>query len=152
MNIRPVQFFTIILTALALVPVGAHLLELPNKLPLDEPSYMVVQSIYRGWALLGVILIAATAANAGAAILVRRQTMPMGFAAAAAVLLAVTLVVFATWTFPANQVTNNWTIVTKSWQSLRFQWEYSHAANAILTFLALCSTTASSLCWSHGAP
>src|SRR4051794_39537613 len=119
MNIRPVQFFTIILTALALVPVGAHLLELPNKLPLDEPSYMVVQSIYRGWALLGVILIAATAANAGAAILVRRQTMPMGFAAAAAVLLAVTLVVFATWTFPANQVTNNWTIVTKSWQSLR---------------------------------
>jgi hypothetical protein len=43
------------LTAPALVPVGAHLFELPNKIGLSEEHYFLVQSIYRGWALFGIV-------------------------------------------------------------------------------------------------
>jgi hypothetical protein len=51
MKVRILQFTAIILTALALVPAGAHVLELPNKIGLDRDHYMIVQQIYRGWAL-----------------------------------------------------------------------------------------------------
>jgi hypothetical protein len=149
MSIRILQFIAIILTALALVPGGAHALEMVHKLALDQDRYMVVQSIYRGWALLGIVLIGALAANGVLAFRTRRRTVPSTFAAAAAVLIAITLAVFFTWTFPANQLTGNWTITPVDWQTLRAQWEYSHAANAVLTFLALCATTVSALTWSR---
>jgi len=149
MNVRIIQFIAIILTALALVPGGAHVLELLNKLALDRDEYMVVQSIYRGWALLGFVLIGALAANALLAVRTRRQTVPSVSAALAAVLIAITLAVFFTWTFPANQATGNWTITPVDWQTLRTQWEYSHAVNAVLTFLALCATTVSVVTWSR---
>jgi hypothetical protein len=31
--------------------------------------------------------------------------------------------------------------VPANWQALRRQWEYAHAANAVLTFAALCLVT-----------
>jgi hypothetical protein len=147
MGIRINQFVAIILTALALVPGGGHALELLNKLTLDRDQYMIVQSIYRGWALLGIVLFGALAANGVLAVRVRRQAVPMVCAATAAIIIAITLAVFFTWTFPANQATNNWTITPADWQGLRSQWEYSHAGNALLTFLALCATTVSALSW-----
>jgi hypothetical protein len=57
--------------------------------------------------------------------------------------MAVTLVIFFTWTDPANRATSNWSIVIADWESLRWQWELSHAANAILTFVVLCCATLS---------
>jgi hypothetical protein len=46
-------------------------------------------------------------------------------------------VVFWTLTYPANQVTNNWTLLPDNWLALRTQWEYSHATGAGLNFIAL---------------
>jgi hypothetical protein len=149
MSILILQFVAIILTALALVPGGAHALEMLHKLALDRDQYMVVQSIYGGWALLGIVLIGALLANGLLAVRTRGRTLSSVCAAAAAVLMAATLVVFFTWTFPANQLTSNWTTMPADWQALRAQWEYSHAANAALTFLALCATTVSTLSWSR---
>ena len=63
MGLRSVQFLAVILTALALVPAGAHLFELPNKIGLEQESYFIVQNIYRGWALFGIVLFGALAAN-----------------------------------------------------------------------------------------
>nr|WP_294529803.1 hypothetical protein [uncultured Rhodopila sp.] len=145
MDIRINQFVAIIITALTLIPGGAHVLELPNKMALGREQYFVVQSIYQGWAWLGVILILGIAANAVLAIRMRRQTGPMLCAAASTALIFMTLAIFFTWTFPANQATANWMAVPEDWQSLRVQWEYSHAVNAALTFVALCSTTATVL-------
>jgi hypothetical protein len=51
--VKSLQFVALVLTALALVPGGAHLFALPNKIHLSESSYFVAQTIYRGWALLG---------------------------------------------------------------------------------------------------
>jgi hypothetical protein len=45
--------------------------------------------------------------------------------------------VFWTFTFPANQQTSNWTVLPENWMALRAQWEYSHAASAVLNLIAL---------------
>ncbi len=109
------QFVAIVLTALALVPGGAHLFALPNKINLSVSDYFIAQGIYRGWTLLGIVLIGAALAN------------------------------FALFTFPANQVTSNWTEAPANWQQLRWQWKMSHALNAAITFIAFCSLTISVL-------
>jgi hypothetical protein len=134
-----------VLTALALVPAGAHLFELPNKIGLAEESYFIVQNIYRGWALFGIVLFGALAVNLWLTILLRRRGAAFWLALAGFLLVALTLLIFFTWTFPANQATANWTLAPDNWQALRTQWEYAHATNAILTLLALCSVTLAAL-------
>lgn len=138
MILKVVQALALILIALALVPAGAHLFELPAKLRLAEEDYFTVQQIYRGWSLFGIADIGAIVATAALAVLVRRQSVALGFAAAASTLIALMLSVFFVWTYPANQATNNWTVVPPNWTELRAQWEYSHAASAAILFAALC--------------
>ncbi|TDW35780.1 hypothetical protein EV128_102325 [Rhizobium azibense] len=48
MKVRIVQFLAIIIGALALVPSGAHLAALPNKIGLPQTDYFTVQGIYYG--------------------------------------------------------------------------------------------------------
>jgi hypothetical protein len=145
MGLRIAQFLAIVLTAMALVPAGAHFFELPNKIGLPQEPYFIVQNIYRGWALFGIVLIGALVANLALTVLVRHQRGPFRLALLAFLLVAGTLVVFFTWTYPTNQATANWTEVPAIWQDLRLQWEYAHAANAFLTFVALCAVTLSTL-------
>ena len=145
MAAKAVQFFAIILTALALVPGGAHLFALPNKIHLAQEPYFIVQGIYRGWALFGFVLFPALAANLVLAAMLRHQRTPSWLALAAFVCIAATLVIFFTWTYPANVATDNWTVAPANWAELRTQWEYSHAVNAVITFAALCSVTLSAL-------
>jgi uncharacterized membrane protein len=140
-----VQFLALILTALALVPVGAHFFELPNKIGLAQEQYFTVQAIYRGWALFGIVLLPALVANLVLAVLVRRQRRPFWLALIAFLCIAGTLAIFFGWTYPANQATSNWTRVPENWTALRAQWEYSHAVNAVITFVALCAVTLSVL-------
>jgi len=64
---RLLQFIAVILTALVFAPTGAHLFELPNKIILPKEQYFIVQSVYRGWALFGIVIIGAIAANLVAA-------------------------------------------------------------------------------------
>jgi hypothetical protein len=64
------------LTALALVPGGAHLFALPNKIGLSESDYFITQGVYRSWALLGIVLIGAAIANLALALLIRDQRAP----------------------------------------------------------------------------
>ena len=135
---KTLQFIAIVLTALALVPGGAHLFALPNKIHLSESSYFIAQNIYRGWALLGIVLIGAVLANAALAVLMRGQRPAFILALISTLCLIATLAIFFTFTYPANQVTNNWTQVPANWEELRWQWEVSHAVNAAITFAALC--------------
>jgi hypothetical protein len=145
MGWRVVAFLAVMLTALALVPGGAHLAEMPNKMALGEREYFIVQDIYRGWAWFGIALCGALAANLALALLLRRDGLAGALALAAAALVSASLVVFFVWTFPANQATANWTRVPASWQEMRRQWESSHAAGAALNLLALGAVTAASL-------
>src|SRR5262249_48661511 len=49
--------------------------------------------------------------------------------------LGATQVIFWTFTYPMNAATNNWTVIPQDFEAARLQWEYSHAVNAVLTFL-----------------
>jgi hypothetical protein len=145
MTARVIAGLAIILTALALVPAGAHLFVLPNKIGLGQEAYFLAQSLYRGWALFGILLISALAANIALSIILRGRGTSFYLAVAATLCMGATLAIFFIWIYPVNQVTNNWTVVPDNWTELRFQWEASHAANAAITFLALCCVTLAAL-------
>ena len=139
MALRLIQFLAIILTALALVPSGAHLAALPNnyKMAMAQAAYFIAQQIYAGWALFGIVLSGALAANLAHTIVLCRLGRSFGYALGSFLLIAANLAIFFVWTFPTNQATNNRTVVPDNWNNLRIQWEYSHAANAMVTFAAL---------------
>lgn len=141
MIVRVMQFLAVILTALAFAPAAAHLFVLPNKIGLDQDSYFTVQAIYRGWWLLGLAWAAALAANGTLAFLQRGRGALFWLSACAAAAMAGAFAVFLAWTEPANRATANWTVASSDWAELRARWEYSHAANAGLIFLALCCAT-----------
>jgi hypothetical protein len=145
MALRVAQFLAIVFTARALVPAGAHLFEFPNKIALAQEPYFIVQSIYRGWVLFGFVLVGALVANLTLTVMVRHRRAPLWLALLAFLLMAGTLVVFFTSTYPANKATGNWTVAPADWQELRRQWEYAHALAAVLTFVSLCAVTLSTV-------
>ncbi|WP_440409131.1 DUF1772 domain-containing protein [Neorhizobium petrolearium] len=147
MTIRSVQFLAIIISALALIPSGAHLAALPNKIALARAEYFSIQGIYDGWAFLGTLWPAAMIANAVLAFMIRSQQRPFWFAVLAALCFVAMLAIFLLWTLPANQATENWTTAPENWQVLRLQWEYSHAVNALIVFVALCLSSLSVVSW-----
>ena len=100
------------LTGLAFVPGGAHLFELPNKIGLSREQYFIVQSIYRAWGLFGAVIIAAVVANLLLAAMLWRRGKPFSPDLAAGLILAATLLIFFQCTYPTNQATDNWTVVT----------------------------------------
>ena len=145
MALRTVQFIAALLAGIALIPAGAHLFALPNKIGLAPEPYFIVQNIYRGWALFGIVWFGALIATAVLAFMLRGQSLPCAFAAIAALCIVAMLIVFFVWTFPANQATGNWTVMPANWETLRRDWEYSHAVNAVLALAAFCSLVLSIL-------
>ena len=131
-------FVALVASALVLGPALAHLFELPNKIVLSRDEYFVVQKVYRGWSKLGWLLLVQLASLAAAAYLARMEphTLPLVLLGLVAVVAA--QVVFWLFTYPANVATVNWTLTPDSWEKLRWQWEYSHAAGAALQLLAFC--------------
>ena len=139
MIVKSVQFIAVLCVAVAMAGGWAHLLELPNKMALSREDYLTVQQIYRGWALLGIVVVGALVSTAVLAWLRRGDGTPFFCALIATACMALSLVLFFSFTFPANQMTENWTVLPEGWEALRRQWEYSHAAGAILYFVALAS-------------
>jgi hypothetical protein len=123
----------------------AHLFELPRKIRMSENHYFVVQRIYIGWWIVGLFLPAAFVANLALAVAYKDDIKTLGLAVAAAALVLVNLAIFLVWTQPVNTITRNWTTRQPNWQHLLQQWEYSHAANAVVTFLAFCCSVLAAL-------
>ena len=143
--INALRALGLLFCALALAPAMAHLLELPNKIGLSRDEYLVVQQIYRGWALLGVVVFGALLSTFALTIAARKQAGEFWPALIAFLCIAGTQVIFWTFTYPANQQTANWTILPDHWAALRMQWEYSHAASAVLNLVAFIAMIAAVL-------
>jgi hypothetical protein len=137
MWLKSISFLSLLFAALALAPAMAHLLELPNKINLSREDYLTVQQIYRGWALLGFVVVGALLSTLAFTITVRKERKAFLFAFIAFLCIAGTQVVFWIYTYPANQATHNWTMLPENWVELRRQWEYSHATSAVLNLVAL---------------
>jgi len=117
-------------TAVALGAALAHLFELPNKIGLARDDYFIVQGIYRGWSLLGIVLLIQLISIVAVIVLaLDRDVRTFGFVALICLIAA--QVLFWTFTYPANVATDNWMKIPANWQFLRANWEYSHAAGAI---------------------
>jgi hypothetical protein len=145
MSIKLVQFLAIIAAALYLAPTGAHLFELPHKMALSPTEYMTVQQIYAGWQLFGVVVGLALLATLVNTILVRADRHALAWSLGAFLALAATQGVFWAFTYPINVATRFWTVSPERFEAARQQWEYSHAASAVLTFGALVALVFSSL-------
>ena len=137
MALNAARFFSLLFVALALGPSAAHLLELPNKIGMSRDHYLIVQQIYRGWALLGIVVAGALLSTLMLTILSRHRRRQFALALAAFVCVVATQIVFWTFTYPTNQETRNWTVLPPVWEPLRAQWEYSHAVGALLNLAAL---------------
>jgi hypothetical protein len=134
---RSIYFLSLLFAALALIPSGAHVAELGNKMNLGATEYQIVQQIYRGWALFGIVVIGALASTVALTISLRRHRKAFTPALIACFCIVGTQVIFWTFTFPANQMTDNWTALPADWAELRVRWEYSHAASAGFNFAAV---------------
>ena len=135
MGLNITRFFGLLFVALVLAPALAHLLELPNKIGLSREEYLIVQQIYSGWALLGIVVFGALISTLVLTIMVRHQSKVFALTLAAFLCVLAAHVVFWIFTFPANQETSNWTVLPENWMALRAQWEYSHAAGAVLNLI-----------------
>jgi hypothetical protein len=136
--LKVVQFVALVLTALMLVPSGAHLFAFWNKIGLTAEQYFIVQNIYRGWNLLGIVVVGALTADLVLAIMLRGRGTAFVLALLGFLCVVMSLVIFFIWTYPANVATNMWTTVPANWEDLRRLWEYSHAANALVSFAGFC--------------
>src|ERR671912_966718 len=107
MTLRTFYFFSLLFAAFALVPAGAHLAELANKMKLSATEYRTVQQIYRGWELFGVVVVGALASTLALTIGLRGH--PTAFTPALVAFLCIlgTQLVFWTFTFPVNRMTVN---------------------------------------------
>ncbi|ANL47350.1 hypothetical protein AMC87_CH02680 [Rhizobium phaseoli] len=139
------RFLAVILTGLALIAPAAHALSLVNKIGMAKADYFVAQQAYAGWWIVGLLLPLAFLADIGNAIVLRADAPALTLSVAAAALIVLNLVIFMLFTQPANAATENWTVQPDDWETLRRQWEYSHAVNAAVTLLPFGCTTLASL-------
>lgn len=137
MILNTTRFLSLFFTALALGAGLAHLFELPNKINLSSNEYLIVQQIYRGWSLLGIIVVASFVTILITTVLIRHRKKSFALTLAALFCIVGTQVIFWIFTYPVNQQTKNWTVLPENWEQLRQQWEYSHATGAGLDLIAL---------------
>src|SRR5215831_10192956 len=149
MVFKSVCLLAVISVALCLIPAGTHFFELANKMSLPTAEYMTTQKIYAGWSFFGVAIIAAIAFTLTHTVMVRAERTAFLLSLTALLLLGATQVIFWTFTYPMNVATNNWTITPQDFEAVRQQWEYSHAVNAVLSFVALVAITFSTLTYKY---
>jgi hypothetical protein len=138
-------FAALMSTAIALSGALAHLLALPNKIGLGRDAYFTVQGIYRGWDLFGYVLAIQLLSIIAVIVLARHDRQVRLLAIVALLGLVAAQAVFWTFTYPANVATSNWTAIPDDWETLRRNWEYSHAAGAVFQFVAMTSLVMAAL-------
>ena len=133
---QALDFASIAFVVFVLVPSGAHLLEMPNKLALAPDDYMVVQRSYDGWWYVGLVIPPALFLLAAQVVLRWRDRVAIGAALASFGCLVAAHAIFWMFTFPANQATLNLTAKPSDFERVRGQWEWSHGAGALLNLAA----------------
>ena len=149
MIFETVRLLAVISVAICLIPAGAHFFELVNKMSLSTAEYITTQKIYAGWSFFGVAIIAAIVFTLTHTLMVGAKRTAFLLSLTALLCLGATQVIFWTFTYPMNAATNNWTVIPQDFEAARLQWEYSHAVNAVLTFVALVTITLSAFTYTR---
>lgn len=149
MLLRTWRFLTIMLTAVALSAALAHLMELPGKMTYDAPLYVLLhRTLYptfgqtAGWAE-GLALFSV----AGLTWRVRHRGAAFPLTATAAACQIAAMAIFLAFVQPVNRTMAGWPLdaIPPDWTDWRDQWEYGHAARAVLETAALAALVLSVL-------
>ncbi len=117
----------------------AHVLEIPGKLQLDGPQWLMVQHhLYVGFGTVGAAIEVAAIVLAWVLAIRLRRTPEGRDTLAAAILVTIGLIEWALVVAPMNARLNGWTATTlpATWQTTRDRWEAGHAIQAALFFAA----------------
>lgn len=141
-NVKTWRFLTILLTAVSFAAAWAHLLELPAKLTYDGPTWLHLhQTLYPPafGPVSGSSEFAAVVSSLVLVVLLHRRAQPMRWSVVAATCMLATHAIFWIFVFPVNNAMAPLTPDTlpADWMRLRNQWEYAHAARAVLQLIAL---------------
>jgi hypothetical protein len=155
MLIKSWRFLTMMLTALSLAPALAHVLELPAKMTYEGALWLKVsQTLYATFGTVGAAFeVGALIAAVLLAIMVRSRKPALVWTIFGAACLIASHAAFWVWIAPVNATIAALTIDTlpASWVDLRTQWEYTHAARAVLQIVALGALLISILVETPGA-
>jgi hypothetical protein len=150
MLLRTWRFITILLIAASMATAFCHLLEMPAKLKMDgalwlnllqtlyPPAFGVVGGAAEAGALLMVILLV---------FLVRHRRPAFAWTLLGAICMMAAHATFWVWVSPVNAIMGPLTpdALPSDWTQLRNQWEYTHAARAILQVVAFGAVVFSAL-------
>jgi hypothetical protein len=117
----------------------AHVLEVPGKLQLDGPQWLLVQHhLYVGFGTVGAAIEVLAVVLAWAMAIGLRGRAGSRTVLAAASLVTLGLIEWAAVVAPMNAVLNGWTSTTlpADWTVVRTRWEAGHAGQAALFFAA----------------
>src|SRR2546423_14716396 len=105
MLLKIMQFVTVVLVALAMIPAVAHALELPGKLRLDKDIYFAVQRIYYpGFTFAGISEPVAFLSILILLFVGPRETLGFWLTLAALVGLMGTQIIYWVFVHPINKV------------------------------------------------
>lgn len=133
-------FLTVVLTALLMGTSFAHTLEMPAKLAVDGPTWMLFQhTLYPYFAYVGApVELGSIFTGAVLAFLMRRQRPAFYLISTAALCSAAGFGVWLAFTNVVNAETGTWTAnsLPSDWAGWRAQWEYSHAVRFLFHLCA----------------
>jgi hypothetical protein len=139
-RVKILRFISILLTALTLGLLFAHVLEIPGKLRFDGATWLTVQqNLYVGFGTIGAVIeIAAILAAWLVVLAAYRRGSPIGALLAAAIAASVGLGLWVALVAPVNDALSGWTpqTIPADWQSYRNQWELGHALHGLCFLLA----------------
>jgi hypothetical protein len=141
--LRAWRFIALMLASLSLSLSVAHLLELPQRMQFDQQLWVevtVVENLYRLFGSVGAVFeIGALVAAIGLAFWVRKRGAVFYLALAGAVFLGLALAGWLVFVAPMNAEFATWLTepVPADWTRYRDQWEYAHAAIALIKTLGL---------------
>jgi len=145
MLLKSWRFVTIILTALSAGLSFAHLLELPPRVFYFDARLWVATTTGGLYALFGTVGAVAEVGSILTAIVlayfVRGRGAAFYLTLAGAILLALAFASWLVFVAPVNAELATWTVDSfpADWTRYRDQWEYAHAANAVIKLVALSS-------------
>src|SRR3954464_3898434 len=141
MLLRIWRMTTLVLASLSMAMGFAHLLQLPVRMRYDRARWRETQSMYRlfGPPIGASIEGGAVLTSVGLAWLVRHRQPAFRWTLAGAVLFVVAQGVWGLLIAPVNARMADWTPETMppDWERVRAQWEYTHAARAMLMIIGL---------------
>lgn len=146
---KSLRFLTIMLTALSLSAAFAHLLEMLAKLTYNGAQWLgLLQTLYPTYGKVsGVCEIGAVVAVLVLVVALRSHRTAFLWTLLAATCLIATHATFWIWVAPVNAalVPLSPETLPADWTRLRNQWEFAHAARAILQIVALAALVISIL-------